>query len=751
MKRLTLKEVGANVFVGGAIFLCRDLLGGAFASGVFAGGFLCLNPYFVSVCHLASAAVCGLDDLFAAAVRVAVFLAARLACRAFKRKMNFKIFCLAFLPSNLFYFIYKTESYSVFFDKAAVALVAFASSAVCFFAFRALFVRGLKYRLATDEVVCVALFSLVVSYCLATLKLPFGNALTMISVFALLCCFSVFGGETTFVASAVMGMAAVFAEGRFDLFAYFVCVALAVCVAHKINRYVAAGVAVLVDVLFARFFNVYGAFDVFTLIPSAVGALVFALVPTKFLSYISDVYGNRREKADRAVVNKISLNVSRKLFRLSDVFFAMQNTFLSMTKETVSKEQARIAMIKQVAANVCGDCKERSNCWRVNLSATEKNMTRLAEVAVNRGKITILDVPPTLSVRCNRLSGVLSAFNGFAETYVAAAKRQSQADAGRALLGEQLGGISKIIGNIAADCRGKISFDTAIEKELVEQLNFHNVKTGDAVFVEQGGDLSVVLTVAKNDFDEDAICKVTSSIVRRKMLVEKTETAEGGNWLAVYLSAEPRFGVSYGVRSAPKYGSEISGDTHSFLQIDSGKYLLAVCDGMGSGENAEKTSETAISLVENFYKAGFDSDVILSAVNKLLGSVGGETFTAVDVCVIDRATGLADFIKLGACTGLVKSGGEVQYVSGSSLPLGVLEEMKPSVTTKALHCGDLVVLMSDGVWDGVEDPAVLATYLDKTVLTNPQIIADELLEMALSRAKGKPKDDMTVVVARLTD
>ena len=36
------------------------------------------------------------------------------------------------------------------------------------------------------------------------------------------------------------------------------------------------------------------------------------------------------------------------------------------------------------------------------------------------------------------------------------------------------------------------------------------------------------------------------------------------------------------------------------------KFLFAINDGMGSGEQAENASELSISLVENFYKAGFE-------------------------------------------------------------------------------------------------------------------------------------------------
>ena len=198
-----------------------------------------------------------------------------------------------------------------------------------------------------------------------------------------------------------------------------------------------------------------------------------------------------------------------------------------------------------------------------------------------------------------------------------------------------------------------------------------------------------------------------------------------------------------------KGGNEISGDTHTVTRTDNGKCIVALCDGMGSGDKAEQMSATSISLVESFYRAGFDNDTILSCVNKLLVGSGNEIFCAVDVVVLDLYNGLADFIKLGACAGLVKNDGKVEIVSGSSLPLGVLEEMKPSITKKALMGGDVIVLLSDGVADCFKDPVALARVFADVSLNVPQSISDVILNKALKLCNNKPADDMTVVVAKI--
>ena len=83
------------------------------------------------------------------------------------------------------------------------------------------------------------------------------------------------------------------------------------------------------------------------------------------------------------------------------------------------------------------------------------------------------------------------------------------------------------------------------------------------------------------------------------------------------------------------------------------------------------------------------------------------------------------------------------------LPLGVLEEIKPSITKKVLGEGDFILLASDGFWDSFSDKTLPAQMFVECNLTNPQIIAQNLVEQALAHSSGSAKDDITVLVAKV--
>ena len=74
--------------------------------------------------------------------------------------------------------------------------------------------------------------------------------------------------------------------------------------------------------------------------------------------------------------------------------------------------------------------------------------------------------------------------------------------------------------------------------------------------------------------------------------------------------------------------------------------------------------------------------------------------------------------------------------------------MKPHITKKIFSEYDMVVLVSDGVFDafGGEE---LKIFINNITSTNPQIVADQILEEAVDLCDGVLNDDFTVVAVRV--
>jgi len=155
-----------------------------------------------------------------------------------------------------------------------------------------------------------------------------------------------------------------------------------------------------------------------------------------------------------------------------------------------------------------------------------------------------------------------------------------------------------------------------------------------------------------------------------------------------------------------------------------------------------------LGLIENFYKAGFDNDVIMDSVNKLLSINNQESYSTLDVCLLDLDKEIADFIKVGAPFGFIKRSGSVEKVEGFSLPIGAIENVNPTIFKTTISTKDVVIMATDGVTDAFESIDDMSDFVSGLVSTNPQILADTIIQEALTRNGMERKDDMTVLVAR---
>ena len=154
-------------------------------------------------------------------------------------------------------------------------------------------------------------------------------------------------------------------------------------------------------------------------------------------------------------------------------------------------------------------------------------------------------------------------------------------------------------------------------------------------------------------------------------------------------------------------------------------------------------------MVEKFYEAGFDSNLIVQNVNKLLSLREEDNFSALDVCIFDLKKCFCELIKIGATIGFIKQKDETILVETSALPLGILENAKPNFLSFSLNDNDMVLLLSDGVVDAWVDVLKLKNLINNTKTDNPQILADIVLEESLKQNKNYAEDDMTVLVCKI--
>ena len=123
-----------------------------------------------------------------------------------------------------------------------------------------------------------------------------------------------------------------------------------------------------------------------------------------------------------------------------------------------------------------------------------------------------------------------------------------------------------------------------------------------------------------------------------------------------------------GVAARKKDGETVSGDVGTYFKGPDGSLYVLLCDGMGSGPAANRESALAVRLLEQFLKAGVETEHALVTVSSALALRGEEAggFTTVDLLQVDLFTGRGAVYKLGAAPTYVRHDGQVRRLTGGN-------------------------------------------------------------------------------------
>lgn len=510
----------------------------------------------------------------------------------------------------------------------------------------------------------------------------------------------------------------------------------------------ASGCALLsVFFTYGYFENMY-ALPTGLLVQSILSALLpvlfFVLIPAPFLRNMENRILFYREKhLSRIAINRNRAAVGEKLFEISAVFREIQATFSSLgtsEAESAAKEHIRNRLFEEA----CKKCPQYPVCARKN---PLPQLSALVEVGCLKGKASLLDIPKKLTEYCGYQSDLLYVLNKHLAEYRRYVTETENTATGRALLAGQAQGVSEILKNLALEQSEPLRLYTDKERDLsTALLNAGIVCSEVMVFGEEENFTVSLVTFGK--FDVKKIAAVASHLFQTNMMISERLALCQDKFCCI-LRKKPQFDAAFGVATVRKSGEIASGDTHSVIKIDERRFMVALADGMGSGEYARKISESTVSLLESFYKAKMPPSIILSTVNKLLTFSKEESFACVDVAVVDLFSGMADVVKIGSPLAFILSGNTVKVLESHSLPLGILDQLKPDVARYELQENDVLLFVSDGVTDAFGSTADLYEALRTIPAHNPQQLADTLVQSAVRLYGGSAKDDTTALAVRI--
>lgn len=457
----------------------------------------------------------------------------------------------------------------------------------------------------------------------------------------------------------------------------------------------------------------------------------------------------------------------QKLNKFSNAFGELARTFNEISETRVETSKQDISnLFDRVAERVCKDCSLCLHCWDRNFYSTYQVSFKIIERLDEKGWVEEKDVPDYFRTKCVRIDDFLNAVNNLYEVFKVDMIWKKKVNESRGLVSQQFEGLSRIISGLADEISMDVEFKEELESNIVQELVRIGVKIAEAIVLEnKWGKYEVSLfvknSIVKNPGENR---KIFSSTVEKKLsdILGRRVAREQGDDLSSYMGSytiyrfveRERFSILAGVARMAKGGGSVSGDSYTFMNIESGKYLVAVSDGMGWGQRASLHSSATINLLEEFLQSGFDKDTAVKIINSILvlKSVD-DAFATIDLSVVDLQSGEAEFMKVGAIPTYIKREDRVEMVKSASLPAGILQNIDMELAHKKLCSGDFIIMMTDGILDSSADKSSreswMAEFIGNIKSANPQEIADLILDEAYRNYNAVPGDDMTVVAAKL--
>lgn len=484
--------------------------------------------------------------------------------------------------------------------------------------------------------------------------------------------------------------------------------------------------------------------------------IVFIFIPNKIYENIKTVINLDLNAEDKEYVDKVQNITSEKLKSFSNAFQKLAETFDSLSEKRTTLSQKEVAkLFDDVADRVCSKCGMNTYCWEDYFYNTYQTMFSILSAAETKGHISSDDIPSDFESRCVNLNSFILTANQMFELYKNNLIWYNKIIESRKLISEQLKGVSNIIANLSKDIKDEFNFKDKLSKTIKAEFDKNNIKVDKIIVLKNKYGRYEVSVNCKACYATKEILPIINKVLKCKMKLDNTSCniSKTDKICNLKFVEEQKYKMLSAMSRAIKDGNELSGDSYTLMEIKEGQCLMALSDGMGSGIKANKESIASIELLEEFLASGFDKDISTKMINSVLVLKSDEeSFSTLDMCIIDMYSGIAEFVKIGGATTFIKRNSEIEMIHSTSLPVGMLDKVDMEVTKRKLKDNDLVIMVTDGVIDSNTDFVNKELWIEKILKgyrgNNPQDIADYILEQAKNNSGGHVQDDMTVLVSR---
>ena len=497
-----------------------------------------------------------------------------------------------------------------------------------------------------------------------------------------------------------------------------------------------------------------------SLIETGLAIVLFLLTPASVWKNVSRFIPGTPEnlQSHQAYMRRVRDVTAGKIQQFSELFVQLSRSF-AQTADADEPEQQTDAFLSRVTEFTCQRCWKREQCWERDTEAIYQGMIWLAEKVQESGSLSGVTPPRDWERKCIKAEKVMTIMEQEYDRQQSFDILRKQVKESRRLVADQLSGVSRVMSDFAREIQREGMELSLQEKQVsqaleglglsVRRVEIHNLEEGK-VDIE----ISQPSCYGRDECAKIVAPMLTEILGENIVVKERHCEAQKDGTCTMCLASAKTFEIEIGVAGAAKDGKLLSGDSFRTMDLGNGKMALAISDGMGNGERAYLESQSALDMLQQLLRSGLDEKLSIKTVNSVLALRStDEMFATVDLALVDLQTAHTRFVKIGSTPSFVKRGTDVITITANNLPVGILEEIEVDVISRTLKPGDLLIMMSDGIYEAprhIENrQAWMKRILSELETDDPQEVADLLLERVIRQHSGQIVDDMTVLVARI--
>lgn len=467
--------------------------------------------------------------------------------------------------------------------------------------------------------------------------------------------------------------------------------------------------------------------------------LLAAVIPRRAMDMLAGIISPRQSGGEQ-LVTAICQKAGTELRALSDAFAELSDACGS--DDPAFGEQQ---LITGMRAALCTGCSEYDRCWPGMNSRAVKLFCQLMTAAIERGASPFDggDVQPDILRLCRRGMMIPARLGSMLGDFAAQRHRRLRLMEARRLIAAEFSQAAALINAMAQEQTRPVGVRDGAAARARAALAADGLPALEVTAIVRKR-LEITVEIAQT-WNADLIRRAAAALAAA---LDRPFSPENINGCRASFIAGNAMNAPAAASMLPADPDLPSGDSHMVRDLGAGRLLVALSDGMGSGEAAAEESRRVLKLLHSLMSAGIPRELALASVNGVMLARGGEEmFATVDMLLIDLCSGRGEFTKLSACRSYILRDGRVTAVEGGRLPLGILEEVQPALSAVKLKPGDVIVMMTDGVADALPED-VLEDLLIKSAAFNPPAMSETLVNAAAARAPRR-RDDMTALCLKL--